>query len=417
MANDESFDELMAQSSLGSAGAHSLREKTSPDAARLVLRVVELRDLLDSFDSSDTDPLALVRLGDELAGVMGELAQTGAGKGPNLVRVARNLARAGHLDSALGYMTQAKEAFDEADDWEGSVQVLAMRSAMLTRAGRNAEALATMHQMSTLLASRTTSGARLGALADSLRQDTARPSPSRTQPAAQGESGRRTLEADPDPWLAPRRGLLLAIGADKSADVGVLTQRQSQEAITLLVNEAADRTRLDRARWVMHEREDELLWILPEEARAPSLIDDFMPALNADLRAFNRGREADTRLRLRAAVHIGVIQPGGVQGFVSRSRVVRILNSTALGTVLDKEPGACLAVALSEYVFDKVVVAGHTAVPRRAFRRIQTRDSDSDKPWIWVPDGRKGPRLLRSRPAGAGSRTGTDGHPPRRDGI
>jgi hypothetical protein len=65
----------MDRSSLGSAGARRLREKTSPDTARLVLRIVELRQALESVPSG-TEALSLVRLGDDLAGAIEELQES-----------------------------------------------------------------------------------------------------------------------------------------------------------------------------------------------------------------------------------------------------------------------------------------------------------------------------------------------------
>ncbi|MCZ0211340.1 tetratricopeptide repeat protein [Streptomyces sp. UMAF16] len=416
MTDDESFDELMAQSSLGSAGARGLRERTSPDVARLVLRMVELRHLLDSA-SSDIDPLTLVRVRDELAGAVEELEQTRADKGTALIRVARKLARVGRFDRALECMERAKRTFDEADDWEGSAQVMAMMSAMLLRAGKNARALAALHELSVLLASRRESGAQLGASVDYPRQGPAHPEPHRPRSEAQGEPSGVTRPADRGTPLSPHARLLLAIGAEEGA-VDVLTELQWHEEITRLVDEAAGVARLDRERWVTQESKDSLLYVLPEGTRL-ALLDDFMRALDAGLRAFNYYRVAEARLRVKAVVSVGVARLGsdGVTGVASRL-TTHFLNSAPLRTALDQSPGACLVVAVLMPVLQEAM---QRAIPGAAFQHVVSERGIRTAA-IWFPGVDARPAGLapgKSMPseAGTGSRSGADGSPQRDEGV
>lgn len=186
MADDESFEELMNQGSLGSPGARRLRERTSVEKARLVLRVVELRQALDSA-SPETSRLALVRVNDELDGAMEELQKSREGTAAALpfVRTAHSLARRhGNLDAALELLGEARKIFDDAGDWEGSAQVLTAVCALSIREGRPSRALQALHEVSELLASHTESGARIGTLAHHLKRVTRR-TPRRTNSAPQ----------------------------------------------------------------------------------------------------------------------------------------------------------------------------------------------------------------------------------------
>ncbi|WP_369169141.1 hypothetical protein AB5J49_15020 [Streptomyces sp. R28] len=70
-----------------------------------------------------------------------------------------------------------------------------------------------------------------------------------------------------------------------------------------LLDSAAATAGLDREAWVTQEGGDSLFAVLPADASEPALVDDFMRALDAGLRAFNVGQGQRPWLRLRAAVH------------------------------------------------------------------------------------------------------------------
>ncbi|UKY48172.1 hypothetical protein [Streptomyces inhibens] len=184
-----------------------------------------------------------------------------------------------------------------------------------------------------------------------------------------------------------RRRLLLAVDAKGYGGVDAETQRQFQEAIVRLLNEAADTAELDRGEWVTQEGGDSLFAVLPGDASEPALVDDFMRALDAGLRAFNFGQGRRPWLRLRAAVHFGSASLGA-NGFVGRApvEVGRILDCAALRTALVRAPYACLAVAVSATVFHDVVQEAYTSIPANEFRRVSVEEKEHrGESWIWVP--------------------------------
>ncbi|MFG2955855.1 hypothetical protein ACGF5O_19300 [Streptomyces sp. NPDC048291] len=182
------------------------------------------------------------------------------------------------------------------------------------------------------------------------------------------------------------RRLLLAVDAKGYGGTDSVTQRQFQEEITRLLDRAAAAARLDRAGWLTQEGGDSVFAVLPETAYEPALIDTFMRALDAGLRAFNQNRIPQARLRLRAAVHFGPASPGA-NGFVGPAPVEigRILDSSALRTALDESPDACLAVGVSATVFRDVVKEAHTTIPAVEFRRVSVAEKEyRGEAWIWV---------------------------------
>jgi hypothetical protein len=203
------------------------------------------------------------------------------------------------------------------------------------------------------------------------------------------------------------RRLLLAVDAQGYGRADAPTQREFQEAIRRLLDEAADTARLDRARWQTQEAGDSLFAVLPEGVSEPALVDTFMRTLDAGLRSFNRNRVRWAWLRLRAAVHFGPAS-SGANGFVGRApvEVGRILESAALRTALAEAPDACLAVGVSKTIFEDVVREAYTPVREELFRRMRIEVKEHrGEVWIWVPGG-GGP------PPGAGLGPAREGDAP-----
>ncbi|MEV0909141.1 hypothetical protein [Streptomyces hokutonensis] len=179
---------------------------------------------------------------------------------------------------------------------------------------------------------------------------------------------------------------LLSVDAKGYGGVDAKTQRQFQEAIVRLLDEAAATAELDRGKWVTQEGGDSLFAVLPADASEPALVDKFTRALDAGLRTFNFGRERQPWLRLRAAVHFGPVALGA-NGFVGRAAVEisRIRDCAALRTALDRAPYACLALAVSATVFD-VVRETYTSIPADEFRQVSVEEKEHrGEAWIWLP--------------------------------
>ncbi|MFE7172589.1 hypothetical protein [Streptomyces sp. NPDC057616] len=386
MTDDESFDDLMAQSSLGSTGAQGLRARTSPQAARLALRIAELRQLLDAASHND-DPAALLRADALCETALADLWISRQGEDRSLVAAAEAHVRRGRLDEALDALARAKHAFKKADDWEASAHVQAAATALLIRTGRNTEALDALREMSRMLNSRTESVARPPTPTGQPRPDTAPPRP---RPTSFGQLHGPVLTAHAaggSPQWELRYGLLLAVGVQGLGGADQRTRRHAHESMLRLVNEAADVARLDPARWMTQTGEDALLALLPADVPAPTLVDTFMRQLVAGLKAVNHARGRQSWVRLGAAVHQGAVAPGA-NGFVGRAVIetVRILDSAPLRTALTTTPDACLAVGVSAAVFRDVVQEAAPVIQAQEFRQVQIQEKEFRRDaWIWVP--------------------------------
>ncbi|WP_069765316.1 hypothetical protein [Streptomyces sp. LUP47B] len=183
------------------------------------------------------------------------------------------------------------------------------------------------------------------------------------------------------------RRLLLAVDVHGYGRVDKTMQRQFREQMTRLLDEAADGAGLNRARWSMQEGGDSLFAVLPETVSYPALLGDFMVMLYAGLRALNRDRTAQARLRLRVAVHVGSVSLGA-NGFngLALVEIGRILNCAALRNAMAVAPDASLAVAVSATVFRDAVQGGSTVIGPEEFRQVPVEEKEyRGEAWVWVP--------------------------------
>ncbi|KNB50365.1 hypothetical protein AC230_26430 [Streptomyces caatingaensis] len=205
----------------------------------------------------------------------------------------------------------------------------------------------------------------------------------------------------------------MAVDAKGYGRADALRQGTFQEAVPRLVREAAEAAGLGHGRWEVQRGGDSQLAVLPVGASEPALVDPFMRALDAGLRAFNHDRVPEGRLRLRAAVHFGTASPGP-NGFLGRAPVEigRILDSAALRGALAANPDAYLAVAVSATVFDDVVREAHTTLRPEEFTEVRVEEKEfTGQAWIWIPGTGTGAGARGSLPvAGAGraEASGTD---------
>lgn len=407
MADDESFDELMAQSSLGSAGAQSLRDRTSPQTARLVLRIAELRELATA--SVETDSPSPVHADELVEKAFEQLQNNRQGESGVLVGAAHAFVVRGRFDEALEAMARAKNLLETADDWEGSAHVLVAVTALLIRAGRNVEALGVLGEISGILASHIEPVARPFLPADQLRPFPARRLKQRLmRPEEQDGPGPETRTTSGGTQQGTTHGLLLAIAAQGSSTADPALKSLLREAMSWLVYEAAAAAGLRPEEWRKQDSGDSLLAILPPDTHAPTLVATFMRHLDAGLRPFNRVRVRQAQLRLRAAVHQGAVSTDA-HGFGGQAvdTTVRIADSGALRTALAEAPDACLAVGVSEAIFNDVVRDMATGIRPDEFRHMSV-----GKAWIWVPvaspqppETRRGDAVDAVTPKG--SRTGS----------
>jgi len=189
---------------------------------------------------------------------------------------------------------------------------------------------------------------------------------------ARGPVGRRTLVS------VDVRGYGSATGR---------RQASIQQGLVELLDASAAAAGLRRAAWDRQQAGDGEFAVLPADESETALIDDFVRHLAALVNDYNDERKKDARLRLRLALHNGIVERAA-NGYAGAAAVVvgRLVESAAAKAAQAASPGSGLVVIVSNRVFVDTVLQGHTLLPARAFRKVAVQIKEySDNAWLYVP--------------------------------
>lgn len=140
-------------------------------------------------------------------------------------------------------------------------------------------------------------------------------------------------------------------------------------------------------KWPVQSAGDSVFCVLPESVAEAAVIDTFIGELAKQLATLNDGRGAADALRLRCAVHQGLVRRSG-NGYAGAAAVVpvRLAESKPSRAVLSSLTDVNLVLAISATVYNEVVAQGHTQVPPAAFREVLLDESGyRTAAWLHVP--------------------------------
>ena len=116
-------------------------------------------------------------------------------------------------------------------------------------------------------------------------------------------------------------------------------------------------------------------------------LDPFIPNLATELRLHRTASSATNRLRLRVAVHTGLLhsEPAGAWTGTPLRDLARLLDADAVRQALRDTPETDLVLVVSQLVYDTVVRHGYTLDPA-GFRpvRVQVKETD-ETAWVHIP--------------------------------
>ncbi|MFE2020686.1 hypothetical protein ACFW9O_21860 [Streptomyces sp. NPDC059499] len=184
-----------------------------------------------------------------------------------------------------------------------------------------------------------------------------------------------------------RRSLLLALDAQGYGSKEDWLQRSIQKAILEHLEGAAEDAGLSTGRWEIQKGGDGLLAVLPPDTPEEKVLDPLVRSFARRLREHNRERNAESALRMRAALHVGPATPAA-NGYSGDGpvRVGRLLDSPPLRRALAATSGS-LAVAVSEPLYrDVIVAAGCTQWTAEDFRQVAVHVKETREPaWLCTP--------------------------------
>jgi hypothetical protein len=189
----------------------------------------------------------------------------------------------------------------------------------------------------------------------------------------------------------PQRRLLVAVDVERYSRQDNLAQYRTQRVFQWALNEACERLGLDRLAWRTQQSGDGELAILPAGTSEPALVAHFGAMLDGLLREHNRDLVAEARVRIRVALHVGLVHLDGANGYPGTAAVTvcRLVDAKPLKRALAAFPAAGAVQIVSEQLYDDVVAQRYQGLrPERYTRvRIALPDKGFDAAgWITVPD-------------------------------
>jgi hypothetical protein len=141
------------------------------------------------------------------------------------------------------------------------------------------------------------------------------------------------------------------------------------------------------------------------------LLFPLLPELSYRIREHNRHAGADTRLRVRAALHAGDIRldPDGTVSGAPFEALARLLDSAPLRhATLAGTSGTQVTAILSHHYYEETVGHGYEGLEADAFTAADVRVKEyAARAWLWYPGSPVGPHVDSGREADSGS-----GEPP-----
>ncbi|MDG4788154.1 hypothetical protein O7626_19805 [Micromonospora sp. WMMD1102] len=189
----------------------------------------------------------------------------------------------------------------------------------------------------------------------------------------------------------PERRLLISVDMERYSRRGNLQQYEAQQAFQQLLHEAATAVGLDRVSWKTQQAGDGELAILPGDTREPQVIGRLVPDLNRRLRHYNSSRLPEARVRLRVALHQGLVHLDGANGFPGRAvnEVCRLCDARQLKRALVLFPDAGVALIVSSAIYQEVVAEYPEELRPERFQRVEVHHPDKgfrEPAWICVVD-------------------------------
>lgn len=189
--------------------------------------------------------------------------------------------------------------------------------------------------------------------------------------------------------IDPERRILVCADMEHYSRRDNVLQHRAQSTFTRILDEATTELGLSRNSWQIQQGGDGELAILPPGTSERAVVTRLVPALDRLLREHNRGLSAEARVRLRVAVHQGLVHLDGTNGFPSDAvvHVCRLADSPAVKAALRRFPSADVALIVSDTIYRDVVQHYRDLRPEH-FARVLAAVPDKDfcaPAWIYVP--------------------------------
>ncbi|KUL29192.1 hypothetical protein [Actinoplanes awajinensis] len=188
----------------------------------------------------------------------------------------------------------------------------------------------------------------------------------------------------------PKRRVVVSVDMESYSRRSNALQYRAQQDFRRIMDEAAAELGVDRPTWLQQQAGDGELAILPPDASERALVGNLTPTLDRMLRQYNLGRSEDGRIRLRVAVHQGLVHLDGANGYPGEAvvTVCRLIDSPVLKDALKRRfPRANVVLMVSDPIYADVVRHYQDLRPD-LFQEVlaELTEKDFAQPaWLYVP--------------------------------
>ncbi|MEU6092572.1 hypothetical protein ABZ865_38515 [Streptomyces sp. NPDC047085] len=168
------------------------------------------------------------------------------------------------------------------------------------------------------------------------------------------------------------RRLIVAVDLVGSSRHDHLRQLNTQRRLVELMQRVCAEAGVDRDACLRQPQGDGELLLLPPGLDEGRVVPGLVRELSIALREVNRDLGDEARLRLRSALHQGIVHEAA-NGFVSRAvvRACRLLDSPVLRQAMSCLPACELALAVSEQLYEDVLEHGYRGLDPDRFQRYR----------------------------------------------
>lgn len=213
----------------------------------------------------------------------------------------------------------------------------------------------------------------------------------------------------------PHRRVVVAVDMESYSKRSNVLQHRAQVAFKQIMEKACAEAGLDRNTWRIQPGGDGELAILPPHVSERAVVGRLAPVLDRLLREHNQGLTPEAKVRLRLAVHQGLVHLDGANGFPSDAivQVCRLNDSPQLKQVLRTHRGANAALIVSESVYHDIIVHYQDLRPDQFVKvaaEIPEKNFEATA-WIHVPGETTGDSGRPVETTGDGGRPVDEPHP------
>lgn len=168
-----------------------------------------------------------------------------------------------------------------------------------------------------------------------------------------------------------RRSLIVSADMQAYSRMHVKAQYRAQHEFNRIMNESAARAGLDHTQWTVQKSGDGRLAILPSTGLEAAVVGPMAHHMDELLRAVNRDLVPDARIRVRMAIHEGIVHRGD-NGYPSDAinKMSHMRDHSAVKTALSSFPDAGLVLVVTDRIYEDIVEQEYDGIRRDRFRRL-----------------------------------------------